>query len=395
MAFTQSQLEVLKMLLQLTPEQRGKAFQSAIEQKPDDAQNTVDLANSPRRFQTPTRSLSINSDDSSITPSSEEGNNSDSSGGKRRLHTSNRVTRLASKILRDYLNSERVYNHLYGTNNRVVEHKLDNVINQIQKQLSKPERKTQKTHRDMLKKVLKKRMAASRRYRREQKRVGRSLDEAHKSETIDLTKTFDDAADEDGAGNADGAIHDAGNAGGESNDAVDAGREEVKPSPKPKAPKPKKGKNDKPKAPKSSASKPSAPKQSNASAAKEFKARMDNRRNSRKQRKIVARKARGPPKSNKRKSPASSAAKPSSAVPTKKPRTRGKKGAKKSFPFALGTNIARDFEGEVFAGEITKLYPDDHTVCEVTYTDGDKEDMDNDEATFAIDLYAITFPDEE
>ena len=57
----------------------------------------------------------------------------------------------------------------------------------------------------------------------------------------------------------------------------------------------------------------------------------------------------------------------------------------------MGTLVAREFGDRVFGGEITCLYTDDATVCEITYEDGDKEDMDEDEIYYVRDLYEQEF----
>ena len=104
---------------------------------------------------------------------------------------------------------------------------------------------------------------------------------------------------------------------------------------------------------------------------------MHKRHNVRKTRgtKIVDRKARGVSVSEK-----TIKRKASASVETTKKKPR--KGVKKTFPFPLDTHVVRDFGGEVFEGEITTLYSDDNTMCEVTHTDGDKEDMDADEVIY-------------
>ena len=67
------------------------------------------------------------------------------------------------------------------------------------------------------------------------------------------------------------------------------------------------------------------------------------------------------------------------------------------FPYPCGTKVARDF-GErhgIFEGSIVNHYDDDHTLCIVRYTDGDEEDMDKDEVSYAIELYQREFVMEE
>ena len=41
------------------------------------------------------------------------------------------------------------------------------------------------------------------------------------------------------------------------------------------------------------------------------------------------------------------------------------------------------------------MYPDDHTLCGVRYTDGDTEDMDVDEVKDAIECHKEWFPEED
>ena len=63
-----------------------------------------------------------------------------------------------------------------------------------------------------------------------------------------------------------------------------------------------------------------------------------------------------------------------------------------SFPYPVGTKIARDFgEHGIYWGVISKHYPDDSTLCGVRFTDGDQEDLDQDETQYAIQLYEQEF----
>ena len=63
-----------------------------------------------------------------------------------------------------------------------------------------------------------------------------------------------------------------------------------------------------------------------------------------------------------------------------------------SFPYPVGTKIARDFgEHGIYWGVIEKHYPDDSNLCGVRFTDGDKEDLDQDEIQYAIQLYEQEF----
>lgn len=367
------------MLLNLSPAQRNEALQSALVsplQSPvgsvpgsarrlkavnlDSPQHT---SYKPRRIYTPV------SDDSSITQSAEDSGGSEDS--KTRVHSKNRVTRLASKMCKDYLNSERMYNYLYGDNNRVIEHKLDYIIDQIKAQLTRAEQKTQKTHRELLKKVIKKRMAAARRYRNKQKSIGRTLEEAHKSATIDLTGNRVDDDDDS----------DLGEDGEEDEDY----ETELEENPKDVTNKDKKIEAKAQKVGPAVQAAAVSSKNAKVNDAKDFKSRMDKLRKTRKSRrtKMISRKARGLPVAEK----TSKKRKPSASVEN----VSKKKRVTKTFPFPLGTHVARDFDGEVFEGEITALYSDENTMCEVTYTDGDKEDMDVDEVTYGTQLHVQEF----
>lgn len=63
-----------------------------------------------------------------------------------------------------------------------------------------------------------------------------------------------------------------------------------------------------------------------------------------------------------------------------------------SFPYPVGTKVARDFdEHGIFWGVIEKHYPDDPNICLVRFTDGDCEDLDRDEIAYAIQLYEQKF----
>ena len=63
-----------------------------------------------------------------------------------------------------------------------------------------------------------------------------------------------------------------------------------------------------------------------------------------------------------------------------------------SFPYPVGTKIARDFgEHGIYWGVIEKHYPDDSNLCGVRFTDGDKEDLDQDEIKYVIQLYEKEF----
>lgn len=338
MAFNPGQLEVLQLLLNLSPEQRSRALQAAL------VNDKAPLSPCIRRAPDSRPATPI-SDDSSVTHNSEDSRASDTPR-KKRVHSKNRVTRLSSKICREYLNSKRMWAHLYNDSNRVIDHKLDDVLDQISRKLEKSEQKTIKTHRDVLKKALKKRMASGRRYRKQQKLCGKNVGVAHKSDTIDLTGG-DDVVDDDA----------------NSSETPIEPTAEIQAKSEPGEPK-----------------KESPAKPSQRELAKAFADRMQKRRNAKKTRRQAEQK-----NASKRKESESSTV--ASAVPKKRSRRKTVQ-KKKNFPFTLGTLVAREFDGEMYTGKITKLYPDDPSLCQVTYTDGDQEDFDVDETTYASALHA-------
>ena len=67
-----------------------------------------------------------------------------------------------------------------------------------------------------------------------------------------------------------------------------------------------------------------------------------------------------------------------------------------AFPYPVGTVIARDFgNAGIFRGQVHTLYPDDTNLCQVRFTDGDREDMDRDQVHYAVQLYVREFGGEE
>ena len=392
MAFNPGQLEVLKLLLNMSAEQRERALQSVLEKDGAPRSPLVRRRQSAGGYRTPT------SDDSSVSAVSEDGD------GRKRVHSKNRITRLATKICQEYLNCERMWSHLYGSNNRVVEHKFDNVLDQIKVNLEYAEQKTLKTHREQLKKCLKKRMASGRRYRSQQKLVGKFVQESHKAKTIDLTADDADFEDND---SADKGSEDNKKKGSHKDDDSETPTEsslsEVKQESKAKAAAaPKKG-----------------PRTTRKQRAEAFAKRMAQRRSAKKGRKQSSKKKQSgelpsggeevsaeaeasgdaetvaKTKSNKRTSKRKQSA--PATTPKKKSRRTSQRNKKKSSPtkspvsFPLGTRVARDFNGVVFTGEITKLYPDAPHLCEITYSDGDTEDLEAGQVSYASQLYARDF----
>ena len=370
MSFNPGQLEVLQMLLNLSPEQRNCALQAVLVK---DGAPMSPLVR--RRPPTEDGYRTPGSDDSSITVAEDGGGS-----GKKRIHKKNRVTRLATKICQEYLNSQRVWRYLYNDSNRVVEHKFDNILDQVRKSLTYDEQKTMKTHREQLKKYLKKRMAAGKRYRSKQK-LG-SFQESHKSTTIDLTGDDDNEATvkkDDGSETP-------------TEPSVSAkAKVEAKVEAKPK------------------------PEESKTrrERAKDFAKRMSDRRNEKKTRKQTKTDAKGKvsgeevsgeakssgepdtvAKTKSKKSPKPTKRKqvtPASA-PQKKSRTRSQRKKKQSptkspVAFPLGTRVARDFDGVIYTGTITQLYDDTPHLCQVTYSDGDQEDLESGQVDYATQLF--------
>ncbi len=62
----------------------------------------------------------------------------------------------------------------------------------------------------------------------------------------------------------------------------------------------------------------------------------------------------------------------------------------KPFPFPVGTWVAFDFDGDLFAGQIIKCF-EGEDLCKVEFTDGDKADYEGDEIHYAAQLYQREF----
>ena len=157
MAFTPEQIETLELLFKLTPAQRQRALQLAV-QAPKPASPAISRVKNYDASRSPSHSPS---QDSSCTESTSGGSESasggsESSGSNKRLHSKNRVNRLTHKICKQYLNSQRMWDHVYGENGRLLEHRLDAVLHQINRKLSYKEQKTFKTYNLELMKDLKK-----------------------------------------------------------------------------------------------------------------------------------------------------------------------------------------------------------------------------------------------
>ena len=342
-----------------------------------------------RRPQTQDGYRTPGSDDSDITVASGDG------GVKKRIHKKNRVTRLATKICQEYLNSQRMWQYLYNESNRVVEHKFDRVLDQVKKSLTYEEQKTMKTHREELKKCLKKRMTAGKRYRSKQK-LG-SFQESHLTKTIDLT------GDDDNDENVDDDKKRATKNGDDGSETA------TEPSVSSKA---------------ESESKES---KNRRQRAKDFAKRMSERHNAKKKSKQAKttsanEKVSGEAKSSgggesevvavaktnsKSSGESEVVAKPDSKKRAKK--TKRKQAAPASAPkkkscrrsqrkkqqsttkspvtFPLGTRVARDFNGVVYTGTITQLYDDTPHLYQITYSDGDKEDLEAGQVDYATQLF--------
>ena len=76
--------------------------------------------------------------------------------------------------------------------------------------------------------------------------------------------------------------------------------------------------------------------------------------------------------------------------PWLKPTKKSKPTKKKEFPFCVGTWVAFEFDGHIYAGVIGEVYHEDGE-CRVDFTDGDKGDYDADEIHYAVQLYQREF----
>ena len=234
-------------------------------------------------------------------------------------------------------------------------------------------------------------MAANRRYRRRQKAQGKAIRDAHKATLIDLTMDIALSDDDEPAQQ-------------QPKVKVESPPSEETQS----ATKPPTSEKTQPQSPTTPTTTPPSQK----TKAHAFMKKMDTLRKTKADRrksanKKTCKKARGPPDASPKSSPksprakrkhagpsntsdgASSSKRPknvvqdASADPQPKPTTKG-------FKYPLDTFVARDFGADgIFQGKISKHYSDDDRICQVTYTDGDTEDMDAEQVEYGIKLYEI------
>ena len=168
--------------MNLTPAQRNKALEEAKK-----------LSTPSSNFATPLKKSPSVSSDSSITayetPSSSDSQSSASSTSKsKRVHQKTRINRLTRFLCDEYLNAKVVFEFVYNKSGRVIDYRLDQVLEKIKPDLSTSQKKTLMTHNEQIKKDLKKKLASHKRYRKEQAKVGKVADDAHLSNVfIDLT----------------------------------------------------------------------------------------------------------------------------------------------------------------------------------------------------------------
>ena len=379
--------------MNLTPAQRNKALEEAKK-----------LSTPSSNFATPLKKSPSVSSDSSITayetPSSSDSQSSASSTSKsKRVHQKTRINRLTRFLCDEYLNAKVVFEFVYNKSGRVIDYRLDQVLEKIKPDLSTSQKKTLMTHNEQIKKDLKKKLASHKRYRKEQAKVGKVADDAHLSNVlIDLTV-------------------DSPSSSSTSSNLATPKEETVEQKPEPQELNKKEQATPKEETAKEETAEqePEPQELNKKEQAKQFADKMKSLhgrkscwRNRRK--KQISKKQQMVEKSNNNKkgsttrsnkdvenekgSTTSSNTRSKTGSKRKSPKTtpaRKSKRKKKVFKYALGQKVARDFGGKVFAGKISKLYDDDHTMCQVTYTDGDKEDLDTDEVTYGISLYIRDF----
>ena len=142
MTFTPKQIEVLELLFKLSPKQRNRALQLAMIDPVPLPSNTLGTPQPKIARKSPAQNCTPVSTDSSLTgystgsERSEGSSGSASSGSAKRLHTKNRITRLATKLCKLYLNSQRMWDHLFSANNRMIDHRLESVLLKIKPALT-------------------------------------------------------------------------------------------------------------------------------------------------------------------------------------------------------------------------------------------------------------------
>ena len=409
MNFSPDQIKTLEMLFSMTPAQRKRLMQLAM-QSPKALQSPAISHIRKEEVATP---LSV-SEDSSCTETSSQS----STSTRKRVHSKNRINRLTRKLCSKYLNSERIWSYVYGSNNRIIEYRLDEILRQITADLSIKEQKTFKTYRDYVMKDLKKKMAADRRYRLKSAAAGRTMPPAPKAAVIDLSILDDDyePTNEDVSVSkkikrvkvettASSTKAKEAQTTDQPEDTDDVPSNKGKPeerdveSTAESVSKVTKGTKDDKTEGESALKDKISTKATRALKAKAFKEEMIARRNSRKQKnKKTCSKARGVPRKRPRPTQTTSN---SNQKRTRRGRARRQilqdtpkeKTVKEPNAYdesLLGVSMARKFGDDLYDGKVTKVYKDKEGLFEVTYSDGDKEDMDREELTYAIQLYEAT-----
>ena len=186
------QIAVLKQLLNMPAAARSLALAGCLSPQPNPA----------TLWRTPSlgsrSSQDRNSDDNSV-----------GSADSRIHHTGNAVNKLAKHISKTFFASEAIWKVLYNKKNRVDVNVFENILAQVKTQLSRKQKAIFKNNPNLLKKKLKKKIAADRHYRSkiedEEKKKKLVAPLAH---AIDLTFSDDEDDDEDdgaAGGSDDGA----------------------------------------------------------------------------------------------------------------------------------------------------------------------------------------------
>ena len=197
MIFTKMQLQCLQDLMRLSPERRDAALRTAMQSqsKPPKKKKEEAPADFFRRWRGRDEDSSSHfteeSDMNSSVAESAGSIASSSKGGKkkRKRRKKTLIINVAKKVCQKYLNASKIWKHLYGKNGRVLDHKLEPVLDQVGKdpRLTAREKGCIISNRDLLMKEIKKTLANNRRYRIKKKEIGKPMQEACRSNFIDLT----------------------------------------------------------------------------------------------------------------------------------------------------------------------------------------------------------------
>lgn len=197
-SFSRQQIEALRMLLSMPPAERDAALNMFL--APQSPQVLSQSHQTPQSARV-RRHDSHGSASSHPSPDNDESVCSALSNSSRVHQPKDKPKILASYLVKQYLSSNALWKHLYNEDNRIDNQRLDNVLKQIVTTLTKEQQDTLAAHRRDVIKLVKKKIAAGRNYRRKLPEQKRKKLEAPMAHTIDLTVSDEDEGDVEDHGN--------------------------------------------------------------------------------------------------------------------------------------------------------------------------------------------------